>query len=136
MVHKILVIEDNEQNLYLVTFILKKNGYEVSYAMDGQAGVEKAFQVRPDLIVLDIQMPVMDGYTVARILRRSPFFVDLPIVAVSSYAMPGDREKALQSGCTGYIEKPIDPETFMQKLASFFPPSHPPLDNELAPAPG
>lgn len=113
---RILVIEDNEQNLYLVRFILEDCGYEVFSAMDGKAGIEAAASLRPDLILLDIQLPVMDGYDVARSLRRNPELADTPIVAVTSYAMPGDREKAIESGCSGYIEKPIDPDIFEDQV--------------------
>jgi CheY-like chemotaxis protein len=116
MGRKILYIEDNEQNLYLVKFILERNGYEVSSAVDGQEGIEAAARIRPDLILLDIQLPRMDGYSVARALRRHPDLSAVPIVAVTSYAMAGDRDKALDAGCTGYIEKPIDPDTFLQQV--------------------
>jgi two-component system, cell cycle response regulator DivK len=113
---KVLVIEDNEQNLYLVRFILERSGYEVSAATDGRSGIEKAALLKPDLILLDIQLPVMDGYTVARNLRLNPDLAGTPIVAVTSYAMLGDREKVMEAGCNGYIEKPIDPDTFVDKI--------------------
>ncbi len=113
---KILVIEDNEQNLYLVTFMLEKHGYEVVQARDGRQGIDLAAQIEPALILLDIQLPVMDGYTVAQELRNNPALNDVPIVAVTSYAMAGDRERTLAAGCTGYIEKPINPETFMAEI--------------------
>jgi len=113
---KILVIEDNKQNLYLVRFILERNSYEVFAAMDGKAGIEMAVSLKPDLILLDIQLPVMDGYAVARALRLEPDLAATPIVAVTSYAMPGDREKVMEVGCNGYIEKPIDPGTFMVQV--------------------
>lgn len=116
MKKKILYIEDNEQNLYLVTFILEKHGYEVYSAMDGQEGIDGAARIKPDLILLDIQLPRMDGYTVARRLRTNPDLATIPIVAVTSYAMAGDRDKALDAGCSGYIEKPINPDTFMQQV--------------------
>jgi CheY-like chemotaxis protein len=116
---KILVIEDNEQNLYLVTFILEKNGYEVIQARDGREGIDLACKVKPTLILLDIQLPVMDGYAVARELRKNPALADIPIVAVTSYAMTGDREQALAAGCTGHIEKPINPETFMKDIEQY-----------------
>jgi two-component system, cell cycle response regulator DivK len=112
MKKKILVIEDNEQNLYLVKFLLENEGYEVISAMDGQSGIELAADVKPDLILLDIQLPVMDGYAVAQNLRLNPDLETTPIVAVTSYAMPGDKERAIEAGCNGYIEKPINPETF------------------------
>jgi len=109
---KILVIEDNEQNLYLIRYILEDCDYEVFSAMDGKKGIELAVSLIPDLILLDIQLPVMDGYTVSRMLRQNPDLADTPIIAVTSYAMPGDREKAIDAGCSGYIEKPIDSDTF------------------------
>jgi len=118
---KILVIEDNEQNLYLVRFILEQRGYEVFAALDGESGIEMAVSLKPDLILLDIQLPVMDGYTVARKLRQKPNLADTPIVAVTSYAMAGDREKVMEAGCNGYIEKPIDPDTFMTQVEQHLP---------------
>ncbi len=116
---KILVIEDNEQNLYLVTFILEKNGYSVFQAKDGRIGINLANKVKPDLILLDIQLPVMDGYTVARELKRNPELSKIPIVAVTSYAMAGDREKILAAGFEGYIDKPIKPETFVNEIEAY-----------------
>jgi len=118
---KILVIEDNEQNLYLVRFILERSDYEVFAATDGLTGIELASRLKPDLILLDIQLPGMDGYTVARSLRKNPDFADTPIVAVTSYAMPGDREKTIESGCSDYIEKPIDPDTFVARVKKHLP---------------
>jgi two-component system cell cycle response regulator DivK len=113
---KVLVIEDNEQNLYLVTFMLEKYGYEVVQARDGRQGIDLAAQIEPTLILLDIQLPLMDGYAVAQELRNNPALSDVPIVAVTSYAMAGDRERTLAAGCTGYIEKPINPDTFMAEI--------------------
>jgi two-component system, cell cycle response regulator DivK len=113
---RILVIEDNEQNLYLTTFLLEKKGHEVAQARSGAEGIVLAARVRPDLILLDIQLPEMDGYAVAQALRRNPDLNGVPIVAVTSYAMVGDRERALEAGCTGYIEKPINPETFIDEI--------------------
>lgn len=117
----ILYIEDNEQNLYLVTFILKSKGYEVVQARSGIEGIALASNRRPDLILLDIQLPEMDGYEIARRLRTNQGLQGIPIVAVTSYAMVGDREKALAAGCDGYIEKPINPETFLDQIEAFFP---------------
>ena len=116
----ILVIEDNEQNLYLTTFILEKTGYQVAQARDGQTGIELAAQLQPALILLDVQLPVMDGYAVAQALRRNVTLAQVPIVAVTSYAMVGDRERVLAAGCDGYIEKPINPETFVTDIERFF----------------
>ena len=113
---KVLLIEDNEQNRYLVTYILEKHNYQVFQAFNGADGVSLARQQKPDLILLDIQLPVMDGYTVARELRKNESLANVPIIAVTSYAMPGDREHAMEAGCTGYIEKPIDPDTFISQV--------------------
>ena len=119
---RVLYIEDNEQNFYLVSFILTAHGFEVARAKDGREGLERAASLRADLILLDIQLPVMDGYAVAQALRREPALASTPIVALTSYAMPGDREKALQAGCSGYIEKPINPATFVGQLRGYLRP--------------
>ena len=116
---RILIIEDNEQNLYLETFILEKNGHAVIQARNGESGIALAAQIVPDLILLDIQLPGMDGYTVAEELRKNPKIIDIPIIAVTSYAMPGDRERILEAGCTSYIEKPINPDTFHLEITQF-----------------
>ena len=116
---RILLIEDNDLNRYLVTFLREKHGFQVVAAPDGPAGIALAQEERPDLILLDIQLPVLDGYAVARALREKEDLRSIPIVALTSYAMPGDREKALESGCTGYLEKPIDPATFAQSIEEF-----------------
>lgn len=117
----ILLIEDNEQNRYLLTFLLEQHGYTVAWAGDGASGIEAAQRLTPALILLDIQLPTMDGYSVARALRQHTTLRDTPIVAVTSYAMPGDREKAMASGCTGYIEKPINPATFVAEIREAMP---------------
>jgi len=116
MSRSVLLIEDNEQNRYLVTFLLERSGFTVRSFADGARGIEAARSKAPALILLDIQLPVMDGYAVARALRQNEALQSTPIVAVTSYAMPGDREKALEAGCTGYIEKPINPETFVAEI--------------------
>jgi two-component system, cell cycle response regulator DivK len=116
---KILVIEDNEQNMYLVTFILEKHGYQVIQSSNGIEGISVAGLQKPDLILLDIQLPIMDGYTVASELRKKVELEKTPIIAVTSYAMSGDRENALKAGCTGYIEKPINPDTFISQIEQY-----------------
>lgn len=118
----ILVIEDNEQNLYLVTFLLETHGHRVVPARNGQEGIDLADQVHPALILLDIQLPGLDGYAVAQALRENPALDGVPIVAVTSYAMLGDRERVMGAGCNGYIEKPINPDTFLADVEQFLSP--------------
>lgn len=100
-------------------FLLKKNGYEVLQAWNGKEGIELAIKMNPSLILLDIQLPGMDGYAVARELKKTSEVADIPIVAVTSYAMAGDRERTIEAGCTGYFEKPIKPETFVDEIKRF-----------------
>lgn len=113
---KILIIEDNEQNLYLTSFILQKHGHEIIQARSGETGIALAAETHPALILLDIQLPGMDGYTVARELRKNAALARIPIIAVTSYAMTGDRDRILEAGCTDYIEKPINPDTFHAEI--------------------
>lgn len=126
MKNTILLIEDNEQNCYLMTFLLESYHFNVVVAMDGHSGIRLAEQIKPDLILLDIQLPTMDGYAVAMALRNITSLQDTSIVAVTSYAMVGDREKCLAAGCNGYVEKPINPETFVGEILPFMPPTSSP----------
>ena len=119
MKNKILVIEDNEQNMYLVTYILERYNFLVIQARNGAEGVSLAEKLLPEMILLDIQLPVMDGYTVARELRKINSLDKTPIIAITSYAMPGDREQAIKAGCSGYIEKPINPDTFISEINEY-----------------
>lgn len=121
MHNRILIIEDNEQNLYLMRFLLESSGFIVLGAEDGYKGVEMARQWQPHAILLDIQLPGMDGYAVAAELKRHPELESVPIIAVTSYAMVGDREHILAAGASGYIEKPIDPETFVAEIKHYLP---------------
>lgn len=116
---KILLIEDNPQNRYLATFLLQQRGHEIVEAETGRRGLELAAQVQPDLILLDIQLPVMDGHAVAEALKSDPALRGIPIIAVTSYAMVGDRERCLAAGAEGYIEKPINPESFVAEVEGF-----------------
>jgi len=118
---KILVIEDEKDLTDLLTFNLEKEGFRPLYALTGPEGLALAREELPDLILLDIQLPEMDGHAVARNLRRNAALSATPIVAVTSYAMAGDREKALAAGCNGYIEKPINPDTFIQQVEQHLP---------------
>jgi len=115
----VLIIEDNETNLYMMRFILTKMGHTVLEARDGAAGVDLAKGSRPDLILMDIQLPVMDGYAATRLIRQDDAIKNVPIIAVTSYAMVGDREKAIDAGCTAYVEKPIDPVSFIKVLERY-----------------
>jgi two-component system, cell cycle response regulator DivK len=125
MKSRVLLIEDNEQNRYMATFLLEKHGYEVIHAAEGSSGIELAMREPIDLILLDIQLPGMDGYAVARELRRMAALDGIPIIAVTSYAMVGDRERILAAGCNGYIEKPINPETFVAEISRYLTFSEP-----------
>lgn len=109
---RILLVEDNEANRYLATFLLEKRGHEVVHAATGPLALELAASVGPDLILLDIHLPGMDGHAVARALKADPALKRIPIVAVTAYAMAGDRERMLAVGVEGYIEKPIDAQRF------------------------
>jgi CheY-like chemotaxis protein len=117
----ILLVEDNEQNRYLATFLLQRKGHMVIHAANGEAAIERVCESRPDLILMDIQMPKMDGYEAAERIRTMPGLDAVPIIAVTSFAMLGDREKALRMGFAGYIEKPISPETFVSDVTRFLP---------------
>jgi two-component system, cell cycle response regulator DivK len=119
MSDKLLIIEDNEQNFYMMRFLLEKNGFEVVGAENGRTGIEMALNQLPRAILLDIQLPEMDGYAVAAELKKHRELDDIPIIAVTSYAMLGDRENILAAGATGYIEKPINPETFVAEIKQF-----------------
>ena len=117
---RILIIEDHESNIYLISFILKNHGYNVIEARSGEEGIALACNVRPDLIIMDIQLPGIDGLETTRRIRRSEGDGKIPIIVLTSYAMIGDRERALAAGCTGYIEKPINPETFINEIERYF----------------
>ncbi len=113
------MIEDNPTNLQLMVYLLTAYGHEALEAHEGAEGVERARREKPDLILLDIHMPRMDGYEVARLLREDPECSRIPIVAVTALAMVGDREKILASGFTGYIAKPLDPEAFPTQVRGY-----------------
>lgn len=116
---RVLVVEDNKVNLYMITFLLKKSGYTVIEARDGETGVNLAIKEKPDLIIMDIQLPDINGLEATKRIRASEADGDIPIIALTSYAMAGDKKKALEAGCTGYIEKPITPETFMKQIEKY-----------------
>lgn len=116
---RVLIIEDNEDNLYMLRFILEQNNISVLVAKSGLEGYNLALAERPDLILMDIQLPDLNGIEVTKKIRQSEIGFSIPIVAISSYAMTGDRQRALDAGCTDYFEKPIDPETIMDGINKY-----------------
>ena len=112
----VLIIEDNPDNMVLITRFLEKFGYRTLQAVTGMEGFEMALQKRPDFIILDIQLPDIEGTEVLRKIRSSEIGASIPVIAMTSYAMSGDREKLLSAGCDGYIEKPIDPERVISQI--------------------
>ncbi len=116
---RILVVEDNEDNMYLITVLLQKSGFAILEARDGAEGVELAVKEKPDLILMDIGLPVLDGYEATKRIKANKETKDIPVIALTSYAMAGDREKCLDSGCVGYITKPINPETFVAEMEKY-----------------
>lgn len=115
---KILLVEDNPVNRRLAEFLLRSQGYQVHEATTAHEAFDLLKTERPDLILMDIQLPGIDGLQATKKLKEDIATRDIPIVAVTSYAMKGDREKALAAGCVGYITKPIDKVTFIQEIAS------------------
>ncbi|MFN3438673.1 MAG: response regulator [Acidovorax sp.] len=115
----ILVIEDDEASRLLVTYLLEAAGYTVRAAENGAVGLELALSQPHDLILCDLQMPIMNGYQVAQTLRSHPKWHRVPLVAVTAFSMPGDREKALEMGFDDHLSKPITPETFVQQIEVF-----------------
>jgi len=118
---KVLIIEDNPQNLYLIEFLLHSAGIVTVSANNGRLGLQVAQKERPDLILMDVQMPEMDGYETTQHLKNDPQTRDIPVIGVSSYAMPSSRKQALAVGMAAYIEKPLVPETFLSQLEPFLP---------------
>jgi CheY-like chemotaxis protein len=116
---KILLVEDNAVNRRLAGFILRSQGYQVSEATSAQEAFEMLKNDPPDLIVMDIQLPGMDGLEITKTLKQQPATADIPVIAVTSYAMKGDREKALAAGCSGYVTKPIDKTIFLAEIGRY-----------------
>ncbi len=115
---KILLVEDNPVNRRLAVFLLRSQGYDVREATSAKDAFEIVERDHPDLIVMDIQLPGMDGLEVTRKLKEQPATAEIPVIAVTSYAMKGDREKARAAGCVGYITKPIDKNILIQEVAA------------------
>jgi two-component system cell cycle response regulator DivK len=116
MSKKILVVEDTEDNRQILRDLLGMAGYDMVEAHDGAEGVAKAAEHRPDLILMDIQMPVMDGYEATRRIKANPELKAIPIVAVTSYALSGDEQKTRDAGCDAYIAKPYSPRQMLAKV--------------------
>lgn len=118
---KILIVEDNALNMKLVRTLLELGGYDVFSAMDAEKGLQLASEHHPNLILMDIQLPGMDGLTATRIIKKDPELGQVPVIALTSFAMQGDEEKALDAGCDGYITKPIDTREFIKTIAEYYP---------------
>ncbi len=116
---KVLVIEDNELNMKLAVALLGISHYQVLKAANAEIGLQLARAEHPDLILMDIQLPGMDGLTATRMIKNDPELREIPVVALTSYAMQGDEEKALAAGCSGYIPKPIDTRNFIRAVEGF-----------------
>jgi two-component system cell cycle response regulator DivK len=119
---RILIIEDNHSNRYLSRFLLEASGLEVIEAVNGREGIRTACELKPDLIIMDIEMPEMDGYEAATYLLNCPETARIPIIAATSYALPGDRARAAGVGFADYIEKPFEPGEFLARVLKLLPP--------------
>ena len=115
----VLVVEDNQDNRELIVKALRVNGYNVIEAADGEEAIEKAKTEKPDLILMDLFIPKIDGYEVTRILKGNDEFKNIPVIACTAHAMKGDMEDALAAGCDGYITKPIDVRKLSNQIDSF-----------------
>jgi two-component system, cell cycle response regulator DivK len=119
MTRKLLIVEDNQDNRELAIKVLKNKGYEIIEAVDGEEAIEKAISEKPDLILLDISLPKLDGYEVAKRLKSMEEFQEIPIVAFTAHAMKGDREKVIVVGFEGYISKPINVREFPDQIRAY-----------------
>jgi two-component system, cell cycle response regulator DivK len=115
---RILLVEDNEMNRDMLSRRLVRNGHEVSIAIDGQQGVDMAILLRPDLILMDMSLPVIDGWEATRQIRANDVARKIPVIALTAHAMAGDREKAMEAGCDDYDTKPVEMERLLGKIAA------------------
>jgi CheY-like chemotaxis protein len=115
----ILVVEDNELNMKLVRSLLMIGNYEIIEAPDAETGMHLMKKHQPDLVLMDVQLPGINGLRATRIIKKDPAIKDIPVVALTSYAMQGDEEKAAEAGCTGYITKPIDTKAFLEIINQY-----------------
>ena len=121
MSKRILVVEDQEDNRQIVRDLLSANGYELTDAITGEEGVALAKRDRPDLILMDIQLPGIDGYEATRRIKADPELRHIPIIVVTSYALSGDDQKAFAAGCDGYVTKPFSPRLLLAKIREYLP---------------
>ena len=121
MSKRILMVEDTEDNRQIMRDLMSMTDYELIEAVDGADGVAMAALHKPDLILMDIQLPVMDGYEAARRIKADPALKHIPIIAVTSYALSGDEAKTLAAGCEGYVAKPFSPRLLLAKIRKFLP---------------
>lgn len=117
-VKRILIVDDNPTNLKLITYLVKANGYDVDTAVDAETALIRIAAARPALILMDLQLPGIDGLELTRRLKADPLTADIRIIAVTAYAMKGDQEKALAAGCDGYVTKPIDTRALPALIAA------------------
>ena len=118
---KILIVEDNEMNRDMLSRRLERRGFAVVMAVDGQQGVEMTRSEKPDLVLMDMSLPVMDGWTATRAIKDDPEFAKIPVIALTAHAMEGDREKAMAAGCDDYDTKPIELPRLLEKIGKFLP---------------
>ncbi len=112
----VLIVEDNEDNRIVYSTILRHHGFRVCEALDGEEGIEKARRELPDIILMDISIPVIDGWQVTEILKRETATKGIPIIALTAHAMPGDRQRAMEVGCDGYLAKPCEPRAVLAEV--------------------
>ena len=121
MTGRVLVVEDNEDNRRILRDLLTSAGYALVYAEDGEQALIVAARERPDLILMDIQLPLLDGYETTRRLKKNPVLCHIPVIAVTSYALSGDDVKAKEAGCDAYVTKPFSPRQLLQEVRKFIP---------------
>jgi len=121
MTKRILIVEDQEDNRIILRRLLSKAGYDLIEAMNGEDGVALALSMRPDLILMDIQLPVMDGYEATRRIKNNVELKSIPVIAVTSYALSGDEAKARAAGCDAYVAKPFSPRQLLAKVREYLP---------------
>ena len=121
MAKRILIVEDQEDNRMIVRDVLSSAGYDLIEAVNGEDGVKLAHSERPDLILMDIQLPIIDGYEATRRIKGSAELKSIPIIAVTSYALSGDQAKARAAGCDGYVSKPFSPRELLARVREYLP---------------